>query len=431
MPAEVINLIFLLSISIFLLILGFIFSSMDMAFGCVNISHLERKYKIKPTKGLAKAIKYAKDYDQTISTILLCNDIVNIASEVVSIPLSMSISKVGGFTNTALVTTLVALITLILLIFIAEILAKSIGKIYAEKIVYLTSYFLTFFYYLFFPITWFTKKLIYYATYPITHKVKDIEITDDELHEMVDEIEEEGVVGEEKAEMIRSTIDYANTEAYEVMTPRVDVFAIDVEDSIDEILASEEVLTHSRIPVYEDSIDNVIGYVHSKTIVRLKLENKTESIKSIVLPLEKFPRSTEINDIFREFKKTQVHFAVVLDEYGGTEGIITMEDILEEIVGEIWDETDDIEAPFFETKDGSYIVDGGMNLDDFFDLFDLDKDELDDTEYVTIGGFCIELLDDRFAKVGEVLTYKNLKMKVLAIDENHTIEKLLVKIIKN
>src|SRR5574344_186273 len=179
MPAEVINLIFQLSILIFLLILGFIFSSFDMSFGCVNISYLE--------------IKYAKDYDQTISTILLCNDIVNIASEVVSIPLSMSISKVGGFTNTALVTTLVALITLILLIFIAEILAKSIGKIYAEKIVYLTSYFLTFFYYLFFPITWFTKKLIYYATYPITHKVKDIEITDDELHEMVDEIEEEGV----------------------------------------------------------------------------------------------------------------------------------------------------------------------------------------------------------------------------------------------
>jgi putative hemolysin len=430
MPADVINLIILIVVSVLLLVLGFIFSSMDMAFGCVNISHLERKYKTKPSKGLALAIKYAKDYDQTISTILLCNDIVNIASEVVSIPLSMYISRVGGFTNTALVTTLVAIITLILLIFIAEILAKSIGKIYSEKIVYLTSYFLTFFYYLFFPITYVTKKFISLVTYPITHKVKDIEITDDELHEMVDEIEEEGVVDEEKAEMIRSTIDYANTEAFEVMTPRVDVFAIDVEDSIDDILNNEEVLTHSRIPVYEDSIDNVIGYVHSKTLVRLKLEDKTKSIRDIILPLEKFPRSTEINDIFREFKKTQVHFAIVLDEYGGTEGIITMEDILEEIVGEIWDETDDIEAPYFKTKDGSYIVDGGMNLDDFFDLFELDKEELDDTEYVTIGGFCIELLDDRFAKVGEVLIYKNLKMKVLAIDENHTIEKLLIKIIK-
>ena len=135
----------------------------------------------------------------------------------------------------------------------------------------------------------------------------------------------------------------------------------------------------------------------------------------------------EINDILIRFKETHQHFAVILDEYGGTEGVLTMEDILEEIVGEIWDESDDPEEPYVKTKNGSYIVDGKMNLEDFCDLFDLDYEEID-TEYVTIGGFCIELLDDNFAKLNDVIIYKNLEMKVIAIDEKQTIEKLKIKV---
>ena len=130
-----------------------------------------------------------------------------------------------------------------------------------------------------------------------------------------------------------------------------------------------------------------------------------------------------------EFKKTHQHFAVILDEYGGVEGVLTMEDILEEIVGEIWDESDDISSPYSKKNDGTYIVDGKMNLEDFCELFDIDYDDIE-TDYVTIGGFCVELLDDKFASINTIINYKNLTMKVIAIDEKHTIEKLLVKVNK-
>ena len=161
----------------------------------------------------------------------------------------------------------------------------------------------------------------------------------------------------------------------------------------------------------------------------MKLEDKSQDISSIIEQISFFPRTTEINDILKYFRNNKTHMSVILDEYGGTEGIITREDILEEIVGEIWDETDDPNEPVVERDDGSYIIDGGMNLEDFCDLFNIDFDEIE-TEYVTIGGFIIELLDDRFANVGEEVEYKNLLIKVIAVGKHHTVKKLLVTPIK-
>ena len=197
-----------------------------------------------------------------------------------------------------------------------------------------------------------------------------------------------------------------------------------------DILEDERAYYYSRIPVYEDSIDNIIGYVLTKTLVRVVLENDMVELKDILIKPLSFPRSTEINDILMEFKKTHQHFAVILDEYGGTEGVLTMEDILEEIVGEIYDESDSETKPLVKNKDGSYIVDGQMNLEDFCETFDIDYDEIE-TEYVTIGGYCIELLDDNFAHLHQVIKFKNLTMTVIAIDDKNTIEKLKVVVEKS
>ena len=230
---------------------------------------------------------------------------------------------------------------------------------------------------------------------------------------------------------MKGTIDYASTEAYEIMTPRVNIMAIDIDDDEEEsYFENEELFNFSRIPVYQDSIDNIIGYVLTKTLVRRKLENKPFNLDSILIKPLRFPRSTEINTILTKFKATHNHFAVIYDEYGGVEGIVTMEDILEEIVGEIWDESDEKDEPYIKLKNGNYIVNGNMNLEDFCDLFDIDYEEIN-TEYVTIGGYCIELLDDNFAKVNDEIKFKNLDMKILAVDEHNTVLKIKIKVNKN
>ena len=419
---------------VLMVFLSFIFSSADMSYGSCNTNKLETIYRKDESKKANKfAFKLSKDYDKTISTILLLNDTVNACLDSVSTLIGVNLCfLVMGETELASISSenwgfIASIICLVVKITFGEIIAKSIGKIYNYKFAALYSRILNALQYVFYPITFFVSGFGAIVSYPIRKNVEDVKISDDELHEMVDEIEDKGLVNEEKAEILHGTIDYAETEAYEIMTPRVDVYAVEVNDDIDEILKNDETYVYSRIPVYEDSIDNILGYVLTKSLVRSKLENNKVNLRDLLIETLTFPRSTEINDILIEFKKSHRHFAVILDEYGGVEGVLTMEDILEEIVGEIWDESDDISSPYIKKNDGSYIVDGKMNLEDFCELFNLEYDDIE-TDYVTIGGFCVELLDDKFAELNSIIKYKNLTMKVIAIDEKQTIEKLLVKI---
>ena len=318
-----------------------------------------------------------------------------------------------------------------MVIIFGEILPKALTKTRAFNISLKYAFIINSLVTIFKPLTFVVSKFGEFVinVFKIgNHKTKVIH---EELEEMVDVIEEEGIIDEDNAEILRGTIDYAETEAYEIMTPRVELYAIDIDDPIKEYLNNVKTYSYSRIPVYKDTIDNIVGFVLTKDLMKVKLDNKKFNIASLLqIPL-RFPRSTEINDILVEFKKTKTHFAIINDEYGGVEGIVTMEDILEEIVGEIWDENDDIDEPIDETIDeNTFIIDGSLNLNDFFDYFEID-DESIDTEYVTIGGYCIELLDDRFAKTGDIIHFKNLEIKVLAVDENNTIEKLHVTKLEN
>ena len=418
---------------VILLFLSIIFSSSDMAYGSASLTRLESIYrKDEKNKSNYYAYKLSKNYDSTISTILLLNDTVNAGLDSISTLLGVNIAfLILGETYPGIETLsenfgfIASMICLVTKITFGEIIAKSIGKIYNLKLCKIYGKLLNLLNIIFKPITFLVSGFGNTVSYPFVKNFNDIYIRDEELHEMVDEIEDKGLVDEDKAELLHGTIDYAETKAYEIMTPRVDVYAIDVADDIDEILNNEETYYYSRIPVFEDSIDNIIGYVLTKTLVRAKLENDNVSLKDILIKPLSFPRSTEINDILIEFKNTHQHFAVILDEYGGTEGVLTMEDILEEIVGEIYDESDNDTKPCVKNKDGSYIVDGQMNLEDFCTLFDIDYDKLE-TEYVTIGGYCIELLDDNFAKLHQKIQFENLSMTVIALDEKNTIEKLKV-----
>jgi len=178
-------------------------------------------------------------------------------------------------------------------------------------------------------------------------------------------------------------------------------------------MKKQEIFKYSRIPVYEGTIDNIIGILSTKDLIKLTLGKKRINIRSLIKKPLFVHHTKNISQILSEFKKTKNHIAIVIDEYGGTEGIITLEDILEEIIGEIWDESDVVDEPIVKKSDTHYIIDGGLNIEDFFELFALEEDE--DNDYDTVAGWCLEMLD-RFAKVGDTFSYENIRVKIIKID---------------
>ena len=394
------------------------FSAADMVYGMVDKERLIRE-KGKKEKRAKLAIKIADDYELSISAILLGNNIVNIfASSIVTlIGLSLSSNpEIGTVITTIIFTTFI--------IIFCEFIPKAFAKRFNYSLAILFAYPVTFFKYLFFVIVWPIAKLFKLFGKLFAKKSKEEDkIDEDVLTEMVDTIEEEGILEENEAELLRSAIDLNDIEAYEIMTPRVDVFAIDIEDDIDELIKDKEIFKHSRIPVYEETIDNIVGILPIKVLAKKLLAGeKVSDILSMCYKPLVVPRNHQILDLLKEFKDSKVHIAVVIDEYGGTDGIVTMEDILEEIVGEIFDEDDEIEEEYIEKGHGVYIVDGNMNIDDFFELIEYDEEV--ETSYTTVGGFCQDILD-RFAKKGDEFDFAHYHFKVLEADE-FTVEKLKV-----
>ena len=394
------------------------FSAADMVYGTVDKEKLDRE-EGKKAKRAKLALKIADDYELSISAILLGNNIVNVlaTSFVTLIGLALSNNAEIG----EIVTTII--FTVFIIIF-CEFIPKAFAKRFNYSLALLFAYPVTFFKYLFFVIVWPIAKLFKLFGKLFAKKSKEEDqIDEDVLTEMADSLEEEGILEEDEAEMLRSAIDLNDIEAYEIMTPRVDVFAIDVEDDIDELIKDKEIFKHSRIPVYEETIDNIVGILPIKELAKKLLagEKVTDILSMCYKPLV-VPRNHQILDLLAEFKASKVHIAVVIDEYGGTEGIVTMEDILEEIVGEIFDEDDEIEEEYIEKGHGVYIVDGTMNIDDFFELIEYDEEV--ETSYTTVGGFCQDILD-RFAKKGDEFDFAHYHFKVLEADE-FTVEKLKV-----
>ena len=400
-------------------LLSMFFSAADMVYGMVDKDRLKRE-KGKKEKRAKLALKIAEDYEVSISAILLGNNIVNIfASSIVTI---IGIALSNG--NQELATTLTTIIFTVFIIIFCEFIPKAFAKRYNYSLSLTFAYPVLFFKYLFFIIVWPIAMLFKLFGKLFAKKSKEEDqIDEDVLSEMADSLEEEGILEENEAEMLRSAIDLNDIEAFEIMTPRVDVYAIDIDDSIDEIIKDKEIFKHSRIPVYKETIDNIIGILPIKALAKKVLANdKDFNLLSLCYKPIVVPRNHQILDVLREFKETKIHIAVVIDEYGGTEGIVTMEDILEEIVGDIFDEQDEIEEEYIDKGHGIYIVDGTMNIDDFFELIGYEEEV--ETDYTTVGGFCQDILD-RFAKKGDEFDFAHYHFKVLEADE-FTVDKLRV-----
>ena len=396
-------------------ILSMFFSMADLVYSLADIDKLSRVTG-KGEKMAKIAIKLAKDYETSVSSILFGNNLVNVLLTSVVTILCVNLTKTQ--------ITIVDIILAVSLIIFCEFLPKAFAKRFSYSLSIHLAYPVNFVRYLFFIIVWPISKFFKVVGKLFKKRSKQEDKIDEEvLTEMVDTIEEEGMLEEGEADLVRNTIDLNDIQAFEIMTPRVDVFAIDVNDDIKEVLKETDLFTYSRIPVYEDTIDNIIGVLPVKSLAKELIKgNEDIDILSLCYKPLVIPRNHQILDVLSEFKTSKIHIAIVKDEYGGTEGILTMEDILEEIVGDIFDESDEVEPEYNEIGNGEYIIDGNMNIDDFFELIGFEGEF--NTDYSTVGGFCQEILD-RFAKQGDEFDFDRYHIIVLAADE-FTVEKIKV-----
>ena len=406
---------------VILIMLSAIFSMCDIVYASVNQLRLKKTIKEKHSKAAKIALDFAINYDEMLTTALFMNNLVNIAASSLSAVLAIQLFK--NTLGVEVGTTIMSIILLLALLIFGEIMPKVIGRAFSYRLSLLLAYPLLVLKFAFFPIVFVSKYIGKFFAYPFIHKKKEEAISSEELQEMVETIKDEGVIDKDQSELLSNAITFKDTEAREIMTPRVEMYSLDIDDDINLLVKDDEFFTHSRIPVYKDTIDNIIGILPIKSVLRKLLANEEIDVSSLLSPVYSVPGSMGISEILDEMQKNKNHIVIVKDEYGGTDGLLTMEDILEELVGDMWDEMDEVKENYRKVTKFSYEVDGSMNIDDLFKLFNLTPP--DDESYETLAGYVMDKLG-RFAEVGDKFTSDNLYFEVLSIEE-FTVDKVLVR----
>ena len=390
-------------IFIVLVLLSAFFSATETAFTSANRARLKILAE-DGKKSAKKALALTDNYDRLLFTILIGNNIVNIVMTTIA-GLMFAILITSSATLAEFVST--AVTTLIVLTF-GEITPKMIAKTVPEKFASFASYPISFFIILLYPLNliftgwkWLLKKLF---------KFKDDDvITEEELLTYVEEASEDGTLDESETELISGAIEFNDVEVGDILVPRVNVVAIDIDTPLDEIKDVFLQNGFSRLPVYKNSIDTIIGMIHEKDFFNAYLKG-TKNIKGLITSMAIATEHMKISVLLRTLQKQKVHMATVLDEYGGTLGIVTLEDILEELVGEIWDEHDEVVNYFTKVDESVYLVDGNAEMVDFFELFDQEEDE--DIDSNTVSGWVIEQYGD-IPPIGASINFNNLEITVV------------------
>ena len=394
-----------------LVLMSAYFSATETAFSSFSKTKIKALAE-KGSKRASLALKLSEQYDRLISTILIGNNIVNIAlASIGTVFFVFYFPKNGATISTAVITVIV-------LIF-GEITPKSIAKDAPEKFVMFSAPFINFFIAVLTPVNFlFTqwKKLVS----KIFKVEEDSKMSQEELLMLVDEIEQDGSVDTEEGELIRNVIEFTEQEAEDILTHRVDLEAVPVDATKNEIAEVFFKTRFSRLLVYENNIDNIVGVIHLKDFITA--DGLTDrDVKTIMTEPLFIQRSVKINDLLKILQTNKSHIAVVVDEYGGTLGIVTMEDILEELVGEIWDEHDEVVEDFKKLDENTYKVDGSVSFDDFADFFEIEDEENDN---VSVGGWVMEKLS-QMPENGDNFCYENLEITVTET-ESHRVTEILV-----
>ena len=365
------------------------FSAAETAFSSLNHIRLKSRAENGDAQA-ARVLALADKYDGLLSTILIGNNIVNIALASLGTVLFTSyVSARHGASLSTLVVTLVVLV-------FGEVTPKSLAKEMPERFALFAAPVLGALLWLCTPINWlFSRWKGFLARH--FHTQESEGITDAELITMVAEAESGGELTYRESELIRSAIEFDDVEVEQVLTPRVDVVAVPDTATPDDLAEAFAETGYSRLPVYHETIDNIIGVVHEKDYYTALRKNDVD-VEKLTAPTLYTTTGTQISKLLSTLRKTHHHLAVVVDEYGGTEGIVTLEDILEELVGEIWDEHDEATEAFRPQADGGWLVDGSATVEDLCETLDIPEDE--DVDAITVSGLVQDQLG-RLPKVGD------------------------------
>ena len=363
-------------------------------------------------------------YDNALSTVLIGNNLVNIGATVImsfiALDLAASIEISSGTAS-----TLVTVIMTIIILIVGEITPKMIARRMNEGFAKMAAWPVIVLMVLFFPLVWVSSMIVKFLNFLFRKKDgKEVTVTEEELENILDTAEEEGVMEENETELLQSALEFTDMDAGDILTPRIDVVGFEIHDSMEHILTVISETQFSRFPVYEGTIDKVVGILVVKHLLKELVDRPEVTVQELMLEPVFIPKTLCLPDIMNEFRRHRCHMAVVADEYGGIMGIVTMEDVLERLVGEIWDENDDIVNEFQKLDDGRYECTGEMNLTEFFDEMDMDEGELE-TECATVGGWATENIG-AMPLPFDSFDYKNLTLLVKEVDEHHRITRLLI-----
>ncbi|MBR2653765.1 MAG: HlyC/CorC family transporter [Lachnospiraceae bacterium] len=396
------------------------FSGSEMSYSSCSRMRLESEME-EGSKKARIALYIVDHFDDALGAILIGNNLVNIACSSLG---SVAVILITGTDRYAWVATVI--LTIAVIIFgetIPKITAKKGANNYAKKYAFIIRFLMI----VLKPLVLIFVGLIALITAPMKGELieDDSDGKVEELQTIIETAEDEDVIDEEESELVQAAIEFPDVSASEAMTARVDVLAIDIEDTWDEIIATIAKSHYTRIPVYEGSIDHIIGVLHMNKFLKAIVDSEEVDIRALLMEPCYVYKTMKLPEVLAAFRKHRQHLAVVVDEYGGTLGIISMEDVLEQVVGDIWDETDTVEDEVTKKSESEYEIDGDMPISDFLDLMDI-REENFDFESETVGGWTIESFG-RFPEAGESFRYADFTVTVLAMNELR-VERVLVKI---
>lgn len=393
-------------------------SSSEMAYSSCNTLRLE-SMKDGGSKRAALALLITERFDDALSAILIGNNLANIGASSLA---SVLVILITGSEDYAWLATLI--LTVLVIIF-GETIPKISTKKNPNTVALRHARPVRILMVVLWPLIWLVVKLIHLITCKLPERdTGSPEEAVEELQSIIETAEVEDVLDEDQSELLQAAIDFADVSALEVMTARVDVCALDIEDDWDDILSVIEEAPYSRLPVYEDSVDNIVGVLYLNHFLKALSDGDRVDIRKLLMPPCYVYKTMKLPAVLNQLRRAKQHLAIVTDEYGGTLGVLSMEDVLEQIVGDIWDETDTVEQEVVCRGEGEYELEGTVLLADLLDTLGINEDDFE-AESSTVGGWTLEMFGG-FPHVGDSFRHENLTVTVLSMVDGRRVGKVLV-----